>query len=159
MAPSHLATDILIGAFAATLPTCKSASDSPDLRSQCSQLCSLSHRPFGQPVAGRLVDRVGFRNLAAGGAVVASTLLALAPSAPTFIVLLAVIAAAGLGAAVYHPAAASIARDAAPKSPGLALGLYGAGGPSDSRWARCSPSSSSTGSVPDTSHGWCSRGS
>lgn len=82
---------------------------------------------FAQPVC-RSAGRPGRVPKPRGGAVVTSTLLALAPSAPTFIVLVAVIAAASLGAAVYHPAVASIARDAAPESPGLALGLYGAGG-------------------------------
>jgi FSR family fosmidomycin resistance protein-like MFS transporter len=128
VASSHLATDILIGAFGATLPHLQErfGLSGPQVAALAAVLAATSS--FGQPVAGRLVDRVGPRDLAAGGAVVASTLLALAASTPTFVVLVAVIAAGGLGAAVYHPAAASIARDAAPGNPGLALSLYGAGG-------------------------------
>ncbi|CAN5128945.1 N/A [soil metagenome] len=128
VASSHLATDILIGAFGATLPHLRErfGLSGTEIAVLAAVLAATSS--FGQPVAGRLVDRVGPRDLAAGGAVIASTLLALAASAPTFIVLVAVIAFGGLGAAVYHPAAASIARDAAPGNPGLALGLYGAGG-------------------------------
>ncbi|MGK2947414.1 MAG: MFS transporter [Acidimicrobiales bacterium] len=128
VASSHLATDILIGAFAATLPHLQErfALSGPQVAVLAAVLAATSS--FGQPVAGRLVDRVGPRDLAAGGAVVVSTLLGLAVSAPTFIVLVAVIAVGGLGAAVYHPAAASIARDAAPGNPGWALGLYAAGG-------------------------------
>lgn len=128
VASSHLATDILIGAFAATLPHWQRrfGLSGPQVAVLAAVLAATSS--FGQPLAGRLADRVGPRNLAAGGAIVASTLLGLAASAPTFIVLVAVTAAGGLGAAVYHPAAASIARDAAPGNPGLALGLFGAGG-------------------------------
>ena len=128
VASSHLATDILIGAFAATLPHLQErfGLSGPQVAALAAVLAATSS--FGQPVAGRLVDRVGPRNLAAGGAVVVSILLAVAASTPTFIVLVAVIAAGGLGAAVYHPAAASIARDAAPENPGLALGFYAAGG-------------------------------
>lgn len=128
VASSHLATDILIGAFGATLPYLQErfGLSGPQVAVLAAVLAATSS--FGQPLAGRLADRVGPRDLAAGGAVAASTLLGLAASAPTFIVLVAVTAAGGLGAAVYHPAAASIARDAAPGNPGLALGLYGAGG-------------------------------
>lgn len=128
VASSHLATDILIGAFGATLPHLQErfGLSGPQVALLAAVLAATSS--FGQPVAGRLVDRVGPRDLAAGGAIITSTLLGLAASAPTFIVLVAVIAAGGLGAALYHPAAASIARDAAPGNPGLALGLYGAGG-------------------------------
>lgn len=128
VATSHLATDMLIGAFGATLPYLQErfGLSGPQVAVLAAVLAATSS--FGQPLAGRLADRVGPRNLAAGGAVVASTLLGLAASAPTFIVLVAVIAAAGLGVAVYHPAGALIARDAAPGNPGLALGLYGAGG-------------------------------
>jgi len=128
VASSHLATDILIGAFGATLPHLQARFElsGPQVAVLAAVLAATSS--FGQPVAGRLVDRVGPRDLAAGGAVIASTLLALAASAPTFMVLVALIAAGGLGAAAYHPAAATIARDAAPGNPGLALGLYGAGG-------------------------------
>ena len=128
VASSHLATDIPIGAFGATLPHLQErfGLSGSEVAVLAAVLAATSS--FGQPVAGRLVDWVGPRDLAVGGAVLASTLLALAASAPTFIVLVAVIAVGGLGAAVYHPAAASIARDAAPGNPGLALGLYGAGG-------------------------------
>ncbi len=129
VASSHPATDILIGAFGATLPHLQARFGLSGTEVAVLAAVLAATSSFGQPVAGRLVDRVGPRDLAAGGAVVTSILLALAASAPTFIVLVAVIAAGGLGAAVYHPAAATIARDAAPANPGLALGLYGAGGP------------------------------
>jgi len=128
VASSHLATDSLIGAFGASLPYLQErfGLSGPQVALLAAVLAATSS--FGQPLTGRLADRVGPRDLAAGGAVIASTLLGLAASAPTFIVLVAVTAAGGLGAAVYHPAAASISRDAAPGNPGLALGLYGAGG-------------------------------
>ena len=128
VATSHLATDILIGAFGATLPHLQTRFGLSGAQVAVLAAVLAATSSFGQPLAGRLADRVGPRDLAAGGAVVASTLLGLAASAPTFIILVAVIAAGGVGAAVFHPAAATIARDAAPANPGLALGLHGAGG-------------------------------
>jgi len=80
VASSHLATDILIGAFGATLPYLQQrfGLSGPQVAVLAAVLAATSS--FGQPLAGRLADRVGPRDLAAGGAVVASTLLGLTAS-------------------------------------------------------------------------------
>lgn len=81
-----------------------------------------------QAFAGALADRWGRRRAAAGGLIVGSVLMSLLPVVPTVWALFLVLAIGGLGSALFHPAAASMARQAGSRK-GLAVGLFGAGGP------------------------------
>ena len=81
-----------------------------------------------QPFMGALSDRWGKRRTAALGLVLGSVLmsfLAVVPSVPLLFLLLAV---GGLGSAIFHPSAVSMAR-AVGKRKGLSVGLFTSGGP------------------------------
>ncbi len=81
-----------------------------------------------QAFAGALADRWGRRRAAALGLIVGASLMSLLPVVPTVWALFLVLAIGGLGSALFHPAAASMARQAGRRK-GLAIGLFGSGGP------------------------------
>jgi len=81
-----------------------------------------------QAFAGVVADRWGRRRAAAVGLIAGSVLMSFIPVVPTVWALILVLAIGGLGSALFHPAAASMARMAA-KRKGLALGLFTSGGP------------------------------
>ncbi len=81
-----------------------------------------------QAFAGALADRWGRRRTAAAGLIVGSVLMSLLPIVPTVGALFLVLAIGGLGSAAFHPAAASMARQVGARK-GLAVGLFGSGGP------------------------------
>lgn len=85
-----------------------------------------------QPVAGAVADRWGRRRAAAAGLVVGSVLMSLLPVVPGVAALFLVLAIGGLGSALFHPAATSMARSVAGRRKGLAIGLFGSGGPAGS---------------------------
>ena len=81
-----------------------------------------------QPLLGAIADRVGHRTVAGLGVVVAAVALSLvgvAGSVPTLVVLLVL---GGLGSAALHPVSTSIVGGPSAKNPGLAVGLFTAGG-------------------------------
>ena len=81
-----------------------------------------------QPLMGALSDRWGKRRMAALGLIVGSILMsfvAVVPSVPLLTLLLAV---GGLGSAIFHPAAVSMAH-AVGRRKGLSIGLFTSGGP------------------------------
>lgn len=90
-------------------------------------LISLSSNVL-QAFAGALVDRWGRRRSAALGLIVGSTLMSFLAVVPTVGSLFLVLAIGGVGSAVFHPAAASMARAAGARK-GLSMGLFTAGGP------------------------------
>lgn len=81
-----------------------------------------------QAFAGALADRWGRRRAAGLGLIVGSVLMSFLSVVPTVWALVLVLAVGGLGSALFHPAAASMARSAGSRS-GLAMGLFTAGGP------------------------------
>lgn len=81
-----------------------------------------------QAFMGALVDRWGRRRSAAAGLIVGSSLMSFLAVVPTVWALFVVLALGGLGSAVFHPAAASMARSAGTRK-GVAMGLFTAGGP------------------------------
>lgn len=82
-----------------------------------------------QPVAGAIADRWGRRRAAALGITVGSLLMSLLPVVPTVAALILVLAIGGLGSALFHPAATSMARAVGGSRKGLTIGLFGSGGP------------------------------
>jgi MFS transporter, FSR family, fosmidomycin resistance protein len=81
-----------------------------------------------QPLFGALADRIGHRRIAALGVIVNAILFSLIGIVPNIYVLFGLILIGGLGSAALHPAIASMAREAGGKKPGLAVGLFTAGG-------------------------------
>lgn len=81
-----------------------------------------------QAFAGALADRWGRRRAAALGLIIGSVLMSFLAVVPTVWALFLLLAIGGLGSAIYHPAAASMARSAGSRK-SLAVGLFTAGGP------------------------------
>lgn len=81
-----------------------------------------------QAFAGALADRWGRRRAAALGLILGSVLMSFLAVVPTVWILFLVLAFGGLGSAIFHPAAASMARAAGTRK-GLSMGLFTAGGP------------------------------
>lgn len=81
-----------------------------------------------QASAGAVADRWGRRRAAAVGLLAASVLMSFLAVVPNVVALFLVLAVGGLGSALFHPAAASMARATGARS-GMALGLFTAGGP------------------------------
>lgn len=82
-----------------------------------------------QPFFGAIADRLGRRVVAAAGVALSSGLLSLMGVAPSAWVLFALLLVGGLGSGAFHPAATGMAREAAKRgNPGLAMGLFSAGG-------------------------------
>lgn len=81
-----------------------------------------------QAFAGALADRWGRRKSAALALILGSVLMSTLPIVPTPWALVVVLVIGGLGSALFHPAAASMARQAGNKA-GLAVGAFGSGGP------------------------------
>ena len=69
---------------------------------------SAAASAISQPVSGFLVDRFGARRILLAGLVLLSSAIALAGVAPSYGVLVVIMAAAGLGNGVFHPADYSI---------------------------------------------------
>lgn len=80
-----------------------------------------------QPVFGGFVDRWGRRKSAALGLIVGSLLMGFISVAPSLWSLLFVLTVGGLGSAIYHPAAAAMARDTGAQR-SLSMSLFAAGG-------------------------------
>ena len=82
-----------------------------------------------QPVMGYLADRVGRRWLVALGPIVSGIFLSFIGLAPTFGVLVALLALGGLGSAVFHPPAVSLAgRVSEGRGSGLRVSIFSFGG-------------------------------
>ncbi len=80
-----------------------------------------------QPVFGGFVDRWGKRRSAALGLIVGSTLMGFVSVAGNVVSLFFILAFGGLGSAIFHPAAASLARDTGAQR-GVSMSLFAAGG-------------------------------
>lgn len=81
-----------------------------------------------QPMFGAVADRVGRRTVGALGVMTSSAVLSLMGIAPNPWLLLLLLLLGGLGSAAFHPAGTGMARDAARRKGGLAVGLFSAGG-------------------------------
>ena len=81
-----------------------------------------------QPTLGALADRFGLRRFAAVGVGLAAVSLSLVGVAGSPALLALVLILGGLGSAALHPAAASIVGGPHVAKPGLAVGLFTAGG-------------------------------
>ena len=80
-----------------------------------------------QAFMGALADRWGKRRSAALGLVLGSILMSFVAVAPTVWMLFILLAVGGLGSAIFHPAASSMARNVSSKT-GLSMGFFISGG-------------------------------
>lgn len=129
VAASHAGVDLAIGAVAGLLPSIRADLDLTrgEVAVVVTVLAAVSS--FGQPVAGRLIDRSGPRWPAIAGAAATVIFLATMPILPSYAAVVTASVLGGLGAAVYHPAAATLTRQAVNgQRPASALGLFAAGG-------------------------------
>ncbi|MCA9836859.1 MAG: MFS transporter [Trueperaceae bacterium] len=80
-----------------------------------------------QAFMGALADRWGKRRSAALGLIIGSTLMSFIAVVPTVWMLFILLAVGGLGSAIFHPAASSMARNVSAKT-GLSMGFFISGG-------------------------------
>jgi FSR family fosmidomycin resistance protein-like MFS transporter len=80
-----------------------------------------------QPFFGPFVDRWGYRTSASLALIVGSTLMGFVSVAPSVLSLFFILAVGGLGSAIFHPAAAAMARDTGTKK-SVSMSLFAAGG-------------------------------
>lgn len=81
-----------------------------------------------QAFVGALADRWGRRRCAAVGLIAGSTLMSLVAVAPNVASLFLILLVGGIGSAIFHPAAVSMAGEVGSRK-SLAVGLFSAGGP------------------------------
>lgn len=129
VAASHVAVDLTIGAVAGLLPSLRDDLDlsAGDVAIIATVLATVSS--FGQPLAGRIIDRHGPRWLTISSATATALVLGALPILPTFTSLIVAAVVGGAGAAIYHPAAASLVRSSVhAKDATTALGFFAGGG-------------------------------
>lgn len=128
LAMVHAVNDVLTGMLGALLPTLQERfMASTTVLAMLVAAFSISSS-VTQPVLGALADRFGLRQVAGAGVAltaVSLSLIGVAGSVPLLLVLLVV---GGIGSAALHPVSTSIVGGPSSKSPGLAVGLFTAGG-------------------------------
>ncbi|MGI8938395.1 MAG: MFS transporter [Iamia sp.] len=129
VAASHVGVDLTIGAVAGLLPSIRDDLDLSGGRVAVIATVLATVSSFGQPLAGRIVDRHGPRWLAVASATVTALVLGAMPILPTFTALIGAAILGGGGAAIYHPAAATLVRSSVEeRNTTAALGLFAGGG-------------------------------
>jgi FSR family fosmidomycin resistance protein-like MFS transporter len=132
LAGSHAANDAFANVLPVFLPTLQARFGLGEaVLAAFVALISFSSNVL-QPVAGAVADRWGRRRSAAAGLIVGSVLMSLLPVVSSVTALFLLLAIGGLGSALFHPAATSMARAVAGRRKGLAIGLFGSGGPAGS---------------------------
>ena len=128
LATTHAANDAFANILPAFLPTIQQRFGLGEaVLAGFVALISFSSNVL-QAFAGALADRWGRRRAAALGLILGSVLMSLLPVVPTPWALFVLLAIGGLGSAIYHPAAASMARATGTRK-SLAVGLFTSGGP------------------------------
>jgi FSR family fosmidomycin resistance protein-like MFS transporter len=125
---AHAVNDSFSGMLAALLPTFQLRfGASETLLAALVATLSFSSS-VTQPQFGAVADRLGRRLVGALGVVASSVLLSLMGVVPSIWLLFGLLLVGGLGSAAFHPSGTSIARAAARKTKGLAIGIFSAGG-------------------------------
>ena len=128
LAATHVAVDAVAGSVGVLLPALGERFELTGAELGALVATFSASALLAQPLGGQLADRLGARRVTAAGAVAASVLLALLGAAPNLATVYLLLILGGFGAAAFHPAAAAVARDAAPERAHAALGLFAAGG-------------------------------
>ena len=124
----HAVNDVLTAILGALLPTLQArlAAGTTTLALLVAALSISSS--ITQPLLGGLADRYGLRKVAGLGVALGAislSLVGIVDSVPLLVVLLVL---GGLGSAALHPVSTSIVGGPSAKNPGLAVGLFTAGG-------------------------------
>lgn len=127
LAVAHVANDAITSMLSTLLPTLQDRFGLSETALALLVATLSFSSSVTQPLFGALSDRFGRRALAAFGLVLSVSLLGLLAVAPSAWVLFGLLLVGGLGSAAFHPAGTSIAR-ASGANPGLAVGLFSAGG-------------------------------
>ena len=130
---AHFCNDFFSGTLSALLPTFQVRFAAGELTLALFVATLSFSSSVLQPLFGAVADRLGRRVVAAGGVVLSSAVLSSMAVMPSPWLLAPLLLLGGLGSAAFHPAATSLARAAARRKGGLALGVFSAAAPSDGR--------------------------
>lgn len=125
---AHFCNDFFSGALSALLPTFQQRFGAGEFTLAVLVATLSFSSSVLQPFFGAVADRLGRRVVASGGVILSSAVLSSMAVAPSPLLLLPLLFVGGLGSAAFHPAGTSLARSAARKTGGLALGVFSAGG-------------------------------
>ena len=125
---AHFCNDFFSGTLSALLPTFQVRFIAGELTLALFVATLSFSSSVLQPLFGAVADRLGRRVVAAGGVVLSSAVLSSMAVMPSPWLLAPLLLLGGLGSAAFHPAATSLARAAARRKGGLALGVFSAGG-------------------------------
>ena len=124
----HAVNDILTAILGALLPTVQARlTASTTVLALLVAAFSISSS-VTQPLLGALADRAGARLVAGGGLALSAVALSFVGTAGTFAMLIVLLVLGGIGSAALHPVSTSIVGGPSVKKPGLAVGLFTAGG-------------------------------
>ncbi len=124
----HAVNDVLTAILGALLPTLQTrlAAGTTTLALLVAALSISSS--ITQPLLGALADRYGLRKVAGLGVALGAVSLSLVGVVDSVPLLLVLLVLGGLGSAALHPVSTSIVGGPSAKNPGLAVGLFTAGG-------------------------------
>ncbi len=125
---AHFSNDFFSGTLSALLPTFQQRFAVGEFTLALFVATLSFSSSVLQPLFGAVADRLGRRVVAAGGVMLSSAVLSSMAIAPSPWLLLPLLLFGGLGSAAFHPAGTSLARSAAKRKGGLALGVFSAGG-------------------------------
>lgn len=124
----HAVNDVLTAVLGALLPTLQARfAASTTVLAVLVAAFSVSSS-LTQPLLGALAERANPRRVAAAGVALAAVALSLVGVAGSIPVLLVLLVLGGIGSAALHPVSTSIVGGPSAKNPGLAVGLFTAGG-------------------------------
>jgi FSR family fosmidomycin resistance protein-like MFS transporter len=124
----HAVNDVLTAILGALLPTLQArlAAGTTTLALLVAALSVSSS--ITQPLLGALADRYGLRKVAGLGVALGAVSLSLVGVVDSLPLLLVLLVLGGLGSAALHPVSTSIVGGPSARNPGLAVGLFTAGG-------------------------------
>jgi len=124
----HAVNDVLTAVLGALLPTLQArfAAGTTTLAVLVAAFSISSS--VTQPLLGALADRFGLRQVAGAGVALAAVSLSLVGVAGSVPLLLGLLVLGGIGSAALHPVSTSIVGGPSSRNPGLAVGLFTAGG-------------------------------
>lgn len=124
----HAVNDVLTAILGALLPTLQArlVAGTTTLALLVAALSISSS--ITQPLLGALADRFGLRKVAGLGVALGAISLSLVGVVDSVPLLLVLLVLGGLGSAALHPVSTSIVGGPSAKNPGLAVGLFTAGG-------------------------------
>lgn len=124
----HAVNDVLTAILGALLPTLQARFAAGTTTLAVLVAAFTISSSVTQPFLGALADRVGLRQVAGAGVALAAVSLSLVGVAGSVPLLLVLLVLGGIGSAALHPVSTSIVGGPASRNPGLAVGLFTAGG-------------------------------